>query len=555
MREGATMWVPLTGLLCTLSLTVPGVALADTAYVPNADDGTVTRVDTATNAVVGEPITVGAEPRGVVIARDRSRAYVANGDDDTVSVVDLATNTVVATVPTGDEPRGIAITPDGSRVYVVNVEDDTVTVIDTATTLEAPGSPIGVGDDPRGVAIRADGARAYVTNAEDDTVTVIDTATNTAVATVPVGSMPRGIAARPDGARVYVANSGSGDVSVIDTASNTSVGAPIPTGSEPRGIAFTPSGARAYVTNGFADTVSVIDTATEAVEGTPIAVGSRPDGIAITGDGSRAYVANTDDDTVSPIETTTNAAGAAVTVGGKPRALAILPALPKPEPTPSPTPAPSPTPTPTPTPAVVTAKPPPLILACQKTSIALVDVVRSGSRVRITGQAAPANAGKSVRLRLADRGRRAARPITVGRTTIRPDGTFAATVPRPARRFKVPEYLAQDDSGKSRALELDRRMLVDSIRRTGDRIRIVGHVTRPLPARGQRVVVTVQTDCKRRRVAGRGRLDRRGRFTITVAVPAGASEALYRAQTRVPLRPGRAAVFPTFTLPRPVALR
>ena len=56
---------------------------------------TVSVIDTATNQVVGSPITVGANPLGVAVTPDGAKVYVANAGSNTVSVIDTATNQVV----------------------------------------------------------------------------------------------------------------------------------------------------------------------------------------------------------------------------------------------------------------------------------------------------------------------------------------------------------------------------------------------------------------------------------------------------------------------------
>ena len=52
-------------------------------------------------------IPVGNCPQGVAITPDGTQAYVANADDDTVSVIDTATNTVAGLpIPVGLAPIG-----------------------------------------------------------------------------------------------------------------------------------------------------------------------------------------------------------------------------------------------------------------------------------------------------------------------------------------------------------------------------------------------------------------------------------------------------------------
>jgi YVTN family beta-propeller protein len=128
-------------------LFAPASARAQNAYITNENDGTVSVIDTATNTVVGSPITVGANPFGVAVTPDGSKVYVANSDS-TVSVIATATNTVVGSpITVGFFPVGVAVTPDGSKVYVANSGSNTVSVIATATNTVV-GSPITVGNHP-----------------------------------------------------------------------------------------------------------------------------------------------------------------------------------------------------------------------------------------------------------------------------------------------------------------------------------------------------------------------------------------------------------------------
>jgi YVTN family beta-propeller protein len=209
-------------------------------YVVNSDSKTVSVIDTATNTVVGSPIPVQPDPRGIAVAPDGSKLYV--GDEiaffgGTVSVIDTVTNTVSATIPIGDPPLGgVAVTPDGSKVYVPQVT--TVAVIDTVTNTVIATIPVGL--IPIGVAVSPDGSKVYVTSIEANTVSVIDTVTNTVSATIPIpplnpviGATPASVVVTPDGSKVYVVNANANNVSVIDAATNTVIGSPIPVGIFP----------------------------------------------------------------------------------------------------------------------------------------------------------------------------------------------------------------------------------------------------------------------------------------------------------------------------------
>ena len=95
-------------------------------------------------------------PFGIAITPDGSRAYVANSIGKSVSVIDTATNQVVgAPITVGIGPWGIAITPNGKRAYVANYNEGDVSVIDTATN-QSTGTTITVGNSPDAVAIVPD---------------------------------------------------------------------------------------------------------------------------------------------------------------------------------------------------------------------------------------------------------------------------------------------------------------------------------------------------------------------------------------------------------------
>src|SRR5260370_27617172 len=60
-------------------------------------------------------------------------AYITNANDNTVSVIDTATDTVIATIPVGLNPFGVAVSSDRRKAYVTPFRSYTPSVIDTAT--------------------------------------------------------------------------------------------------------------------------------------------------------------------------------------------------------------------------------------------------------------------------------------------------------------------------------------------------------------------------------------------------------------------------------------
>ncbi|MFE6759915.1 YncE family protein, partial [Streptomyces sp. NPDC057684] len=94
--------VPAAFSVALLSATAPHAFAAphkdlrsDRLYVVNGGSGTVSVIDTRTNAFVGPPIHVGKGSAGVAVDSVRGRAYVVNSLSDTVSVINTKRNKVV----------------------------------------------------------------------------------------------------------------------------------------------------------------------------------------------------------------------------------------------------------------------------------------------------------------------------------------------------------------------------------------------------------------------------------------------------------------------------
>ena len=125
------------------------------AYVANNGSNSVSLIDTATNQLV-QSIALPAgstSPAGVAITPDGKYVYVTamnNNNNNrviagTVSVISTATNAIVGDpITVGNSPLGIAVTPDGKYVYVANTNlfngnnsgtPGSISVISTATNM------------------------------------------------------------------------------------------------------------------------------------------------------------------------------------------------------------------------------------------------------------------------------------------------------------------------------------------------------------------------------------------------------------------------------------
>lgn len=331
-RRVLTALPAATGLmLCATVATGAPFAYVTNAFATPSAPSSVSVIDTASNTVsttIGFP--AGSVPFAVAMTPDLKKVYVTSMDSTStcgpstgVYIVDTATQALEANpITVGCEPTGIAITPDGLHAYVANQFDGTISVIDTATGTVSQTIKLGVASNVNAVALTPDGGRAYVTGRPG--VFVLDTSTNAVLGSpIPAGNSPYGIGATPDGKWVYVTDdsSPSSGVTVIDVAMDKAVKA-IAVGNYPSGVAITPDGKFVYVADG-AGGISVIDTAAQAVVGNPIPANGGS--IAFTADGKQAYVASEGGNDVSVIDTATNTVTTTVTGMDSPRGVTTRP--------------------------------------------------------------------------------------------------------------------------------------------------------------------------------------------------------------------------------------
>lgn len=254
-------------------------------------------------AIAGNNSQLGLTPDGRLL-------LVANADNGTVSVIDTAERRVIREISVGRRPESVAVLGAGPRAAVTLYKDDQVAVLDFETGEIV--QRIDTADEPYGIVATRSGDVAYITNEYPGVVTELDMKSGRSVRQIPVGPFVRGIALDSSERRLYVTEYYSGILRAVEVASSTVFDSWQGSTSDnlARHVAVHPTYAKAYVSHirsrvsvahgegSIFPFVSVIDT--EGGEGkrrkaiamdtfNGVYVVANPWEIAIAPDGKRIY--------------------------------------------------------------------------------------------------------------------------------------------------------------------------------------------------------------------------------------------------------------------------
>jgi hypothetical protein len=191
-------------------------------------------------------------------------------------------------------------------------------------------------------------------------------------------------------------------------------------------------------------------------------------------------------------------------------------------------------------------------LACTTRKLALIDVLERRGYARLYGAADRRFIGKRVDVVSSWDGKVVARP------KVQRDGTFTAKgklPPLALRHSNRARYQAKIGKERSLRLKLFRRMLVTKMTSSNGKVTIAGRVVLPLGHPVQTITIKRRVSCTKNVVAKTLRPDSKGRFSVTLGAPPSGQAAVYRLATKVRKNTHNAKLFPTFTLPRAVALK
>ncbi|MEM8527944.1 MAG: T9SS type A sorting domain-containing protein [Bacteroidota bacterium] len=297
----------------------PFYLCSQTAYITNAESGTISVIDLQSNQVIHN-ISVGGSPTALSVAPDGMKVYVTDFISDAVIVVDAISNTVDTAIVVGGDPFGILVSPFDEYIYATSFNGNTLSRIHPETyevdKISVTRRPFGIAvspTEPSLVTTHFDGGNRRV-------VSIVNTNIYENLYNIQSGNVPLGIIFSADGKKLYVANNADDTVSIIDV--DTEEKFDIKLGSairiDPYDLVLNADESKLYVSNQFENTVSVINTATREVEAT-IPVGVEPYGIDISPDGRSVYVVCADSDAVYVINTLSNEVIDVIPVQNSPR--------------------------------------------------------------------------------------------------------------------------------------------------------------------------------------------------------------------------------------------
>jgi YVTN family beta-propeller protein len=148
------------------------------------------------------------------VSPDGTRLLVVNADNGTVTVVDTAARKALREIAVGEKPEGVTWIGNGPLAAVTVYREDRVVFVDAHDGRVV--KQLAVPHEPYGIVADKDGRRAWVTHEYPGLVSEIDLQAQTVLATIPVGAFVRGLALSPDESRLYVTEFYTGLLHAVD---------------------------------------------------------------------------------------------------------------------------------------------------------------------------------------------------------------------------------------------------------------------------------------------------------------------------------------------------
>ena len=314
---------------------------AETAYVINEFDGTISVIDVATE-IVTETVKIVTGGVGtsaldsIIVSPNKEHLYVTDRRTNKVIVVKVSDLSVVTEIDVGNAPQGLATTPSGHKLYVANFDSNTVSVIDTETNTVA--STIGVDRKPSDVTASPDGTKIYVTHRDElgiankKRILIINVGDDTITENIDLlaPSRSRVTVFTPDGTKAFVSIQGSNVVGVINTSLEKLIRT-IQGMTNVDQMIVSSDGSMVYVVSAtdlintiLESKIYVINTQTEQLA-RQLSGFKAPRGISLTTDNSKLYVTEYQNDEIRVFDLNEDKVVKTISIGDMPTDIVIIP--------------------------------------------------------------------------------------------------------------------------------------------------------------------------------------------------------------------------------------
>lgn len=260
-------------------------ARAETAIALNADDATVSLIDTKTYKEIRQ-IPVGKEPHHLMPTPDDKALLVAAALSNELTVLDPRTGEIQNRIKKISDPYQLGFSPDKKWFVSVSLRLDRVDIYraaDYSLVARIPASRA-----PSHVAFDAGSNYAFVTLQQSNEILAIDLKTQKALWKLRVGPTPAGIWMTPDDKHLLVGIMGADFVRVVDWREKKLVKY-ILTARGAHNFRALGDGRHVFVSNRVANSITLIDQQTlTALDTFPLPGG--PDCMEVSADGKELWV-------------------------------------------------------------------------------------------------------------------------------------------------------------------------------------------------------------------------------------------------------------------------
>jgi YVTN family beta-propeller protein len=267
------------------------------AYIPNADEGSISVIDTAKDKMINKIKVDSQLSDGIEASRDGKYIYAGNYSKGELIVIEAKTGKVEKRIRTGKNLHGIDLTPDGKNLYLASgdfkegEEYNYISVVNTKT-LKIVKEIRTTSKSPAHIDFSQDGSLAYVSNILSNDISLIDTKSKEIIATIPVGRIPNEVEPSKNDKYLYVANVTDGTVSVVDILKRKEIKT-IKAGEGTHGLTLSPDGKYLYAANRTSNDLIKFDlTNYKIVE--KIVTGKTANHVSYVPNSNKLYVTNKD---------------------------------------------------------------------------------------------------------------------------------------------------------------------------------------------------------------------------------------------------------------------